>query len=70
MKNNKKGKECIEVNVKCISPFHILVLTSWFDEILIAYKPATQDILMKYEKQYSLEITLNANVFELIETTY
>jgi hypothetical protein len=47
MKNDKKGKECIKVNVKCISPFHILVLTRWFDEILIAYKPATQDILMK-----------------------
>ena len=50
MKNNKKGKKCIEVNVKRISPFYILILTSWFDEILIAYKPATQNTLMKSEE--------------------
>jgi hypothetical protein len=50
MKNNKKGKKCIEMNVKCISPFHILILTSWFDEILITYKPATQNMLMKSVK--------------------
>lgn len=56
MKNNKKGKKCVEVNIKCISPFHILILTSWFDEILIAYKPATQDTLMKSEELY---LTMN-----------
>jgi len=43
MKNNKKGKKCVEMNIKCISPLHILILTSWFDEILIAYKPATTE---------------------------
>jgi hypothetical protein len=47
MKNNKKGEKCIEMDVKCISPFHILILTSWFDEILIAYKPETKKKLMK-----------------------
>ena len=50
MKNNKKGKKCVEMNVKRISPFHILILTSRFDEILIAYKPATQNMLMKSEE--------------------
>jgi len=50
MKNNKKGKKCVEMNVKRISPFHILILTSWSDEILIAYKPATQNILLKSEE--------------------
>jgi hypothetical protein len=27
MKNNKKWKESVEMNIKCISPFHILVVT-------------------------------------------
>jgi hypothetical protein len=52
MKNNKKGKKCIEMNIKCISPFHILILTSWFNEILIAYKPETQSMLMKSAELY------------------
>jgi hypothetical protein len=41
------------MNVKCISPFNILTLTSWFDEILIAYKPATQNMLMKSEELFN-----------------
>jgi hypothetical protein len=52
VKNNKKGKKCIEMNIKCVSPFHILVMTRWFDEILIAYKPAIQGILMKSKELY------------------
>jgi hypothetical protein len=56
MKNNKKGKKCVEMNIKCISPFHILTLTSWFDEILIAYKPATQNMLMKWEELSNKQI--------------
>jgi hypothetical protein len=53
VKNNKKGKECIEMNIKCISPFHILVMTRWFDEVFIAHKPAIQDMLMKSKESGS-----------------
>lgn len=47
MKNNKKWKESVEMNIKCISPFHILVVTWWFDQVLIAHKPAIHDMLLK-----------------------